>query len=338
VLLAFQDIPGAEITSSEAAVLKGSGLPLRTVTDVLAAAGMLRDDRAPAVETWFIRHTADLPGQMRAELRTWFEVMAYGSRTPPRRLPRTHATIRLQLSFALPALHAWAEAGHQSLREISRADVIAILPTARNPRALMGQGLRSVFRLLKARKVIFTNPTARIPIGYPAPREPLPADVAALRQALDSADPAQAALTALVAFCGLRSGQLRALLLTDLRDGRLHIGGRAVVLAAAVQQRLAAYLGYRTSRWPHTANPHLFVSQRTATRTGPVGNRWIKLKIGIAGATQAIREDRILDEAHATGGDARRLCDLFGLSMTAAERYIATVSRPDLTGKANAGA
>ena len=186
VLLAFQDIPGAVITTSDAAVLKGTGLPIRTVTDVLAQAGMLRDDWAPAIETWFT--------------------------------------------------------------------------------------------------------------------------------------------------CGLRSGQLRTLLLTDIRDGRLHSGDRVIPLAAAVRQRLTAYLSYRNDRWPHTANPHLFLSQRTATRTGPVGNRWIKLKTGITGAIQAIREDRILDEAHATNGDARRLCDLFGLSMTAAERYIATADHPDLIG------
>jgi hypothetical protein len=36
---------------------------------------------------------------------------------------------------------------------------------------------------------------------------------------------------------------------------------------------------------------------------------------------QAIRQDRILDEAIATSGDARRLTDLFGLSITQAARY-----------------
>jgi hypothetical protein len=49
-------------------------------------------------------------------------------------------------------------------------------------------------------------------------------------------------------------------------------------------------------------------------------------------STQALREDRILHEVHATGGDIVRLCDLFGLSIGAAERYTAVVEHPDLTG------
>ena len=46
---------------------------------------------------------------------------------------------------------------------------------------------------------------------------------------------------------------------------------------------------------------------------------------------QAIRQDRILDEAHATAGDVRQVCDLFGLSIAMALRYTTTVARiPDL--------
>jgi len=40
-----------------------------------------------------------------------------------------------------------------------------------------------------------------------------------------------------------------------------------------------------------------------------------------------IRQDRILDEAHATGGDVRALCDLFGLSIAGAYRYTAAVDQ-----------
>jgi hypothetical protein len=44
---------------------------------------------------------------------------------------------------------------------------------------------------------------------------------------------------------------------------------------------------------------------------------------------QTIRQDRILDEAHATRGDIRRLCDLFGFSTAGAYRYAATVDALD---------
>ncbi len=43
-----------------------------------------------------------------------------------------------------------------------------------------------------------------------------------------------------------------------------------------------------------------------------------------------IREDRILDEAHASRGDTRRLSDLFALSIKAATRYTDTVDNPGL--------
>lgn len=41
-----------------------------------------------------------------------------------------------------------------------------------------------------------------------------------------------------------------------------------------------------------------------------------------------MREDRILDEVHATSGDVRRLMDLFGLTAKGAQRYTATLSHP----------
>jgi hypothetical protein len=56
------------------------------------------------------------------------------------------------------------------------------------------------------------------------------------------------------------------------------------------------------------------------------------------GGVQAIREDRILHEAHASGGDIRRICDLFGLSVSAAERHAATLEHPDLITSAASGA
>ena len=40
--------------------------------------------------------------------------------------------------------------------------------------------------------------------------------------------------------------------------------------------------------------------------------------------------DRILDEVRATGGGIRRICDLFGLTVSGASRYTATLEHPDL--------
>lgn len=330
VLLGLQDTPGAPVARSETAVLNRCNLPERAVCEILEEAGMLVDDRTPTIERWFERVVADLPAPMVAELRVWLEVMAYGSATPPRRRPRSETSIRVYLSTAQPAFRFWADHGHGSLREISRSDLTAILPPTGPDRSLMIRSLRSIFSVLKARKLVFVNPANRILLADLPRNAPLPVEPAVIGRALRSPDPARAALSALIAFHGLRSGQLRALQLTDLRDRRLHLQDRIVLLADAVNDRLDAYLHYRQQRWPTTTNPHLFINFRSAIRTSPVGNRWLWLTLDLPGGSQALREDRILNEAQATGGDVRRLCDLFGISVAAATRYTNTVDHPDL--------
>jgi hypothetical protein len=96
-------------------------------------------------------------------------------------------------------------------------------------------------------------------------------------------------------------------------------------LAKPVRDRIAAWLDYRNRRWPGTANPHLFISYKSATRTGPVATGWISNQLGIA--PQTIRQDRILDEAFATRGDMRQVIDLFGLSAAGAQRYTTIATR-----------
>ena len=328
ILLGLQDTPGAPLRSSDIHTLHQLGLPIRPVLDVCDQAGVLEDDRPPLITGWFREQIRGLPGPMATELGVWFRVMTRGSATPPRRRPRAEITTRIHLRWVLPTLRGWAAAGHQSLREVTRADVLAALPPAGNPRSTLGQGLRSVFTILKTEKVIFTNPAAGVPTGPHETRYPLPAKVATIRDALNSPNPACALLTALAAFHGLRTGELRAIKLTDTRDGRLHLGGRIIPLAEPVRTRLAAYLGDRSRRWPRTANPHLFINHATAGSTRPFGSRWLGLLLPVP--VRIIREDRILHEIHATGGDVRRVCDLFGLTVAGAMRYAATLDPPGL--------
>lgn len=319
VLLAIQDTPGAPIPASLVAGLGRISLAAQPVLDILAAAGMLHDDREPPIIAWYGNQVTGLPEPMATEVRTWFDALHVGSTTPPRSHPRSPVTVRLRVRTAAPILQGWAAAGHTSLREITRDDVKAALPPHGTPRALAGQTLRSLFRLLKARKLVFADPAAHIRTGRPETREPLPLDLTALHQALDPRNPARAALAALVAFHALRNEQLRGLHLTNVRDSRLRLPDRAILLAGPVRQRLTAWLDHRARRWPRTANPHLFINAYTAVRTTRVSYLWISQTLGIS--PQAVREDRILHEAIATGGDIRRLYDLFGLSVPAAERY-----------------
>jgi hypothetical protein len=279
---------------------------------------MLNDDRTPPIVRWFGVQIANLPEAMRHELGVWFAVMRAGSSIAPRMRPRAEATIGSQLRFVLPALRQWASA-HTSLREIGRDDVLAVLPPSGRPRSCMLQGLRSIFRVLKARKLVFVNPTARISAPTTERPVPPPVDLAALRAALDSDNPA----TALLAFHAVRIWQLTQIRLADLRDGRLHLDERVVLLAEPVRQRLAAYLDWRQLTWPGSINPYLLVHVRNAGTVAHVTPWWIRHQLSMPG--QRIRQDRILDEAHATGGDVRALCDLFGLSVAGAYRYTAAV-------------
>ncbi|MFV2102140.1 hypothetical protein [Micromonospora sp. LOL_024] len=331
IVIGLRDHRDDPVRASDVTLLSTIRLPVDAVTRVLADAGMLADDRVRALDAWAAAQISRLPDTMAAELTLWFEVMKHGSLTPPRRRPRSETTIQLHLRWALPTLLRWAAAGHYSLREITRDDVVRALPPSGNPRAQVGQGLKSIFRLLKARKMVFTDPTTRIATGRHETRQPLPVDLPALRQALTSNNPAHAAVAALIAFHGLRTSQVQLLRLIDVRDRVLHVDDRAIPLAEPVQQALAAWLDYRRSRWPRTNNAYLFVTTRTANTDAPVSRTWVWQATGPRLSATDIRQDRILDEAQATNGDVRRLADLFGLSIAAGNRYAATVEHPDLT-------
>ena len=335
ILLGLREHPDDLVKATDIVLLTAIDLGVTRVRELLADMGLLDDDRAPTVDRWFADHIADLPAPIRDELAVWFVVMRDGSTTSPRRKPRTETTIAVQLRMAMPVLGAWSTAGITSLREVTRDDLTIALPPAGNARAGAGQALKSIFGVLKARKVVFTNPAARVTTGWYQPHQPLPHDPAVLLQALTDPDPTRALIVALIAFHGLRMAAVRHLQLTDIRDRQLHQPGRTIPLAAPVITRLAAYLDDRAAAWPATLNPHLLVNSRSAWRDTPVGQRWVHLKIGEPLTAQSIREDRILLEAHATGGDTRALTDLFGLSITAATRYTDTVAHDGFTQLAN---
>lgn len=317
------DVP---IPTSDIARLAEHGLPVRAVRAVLADAGLLTDDHA-VTQAWFERQVEGLPTAMTTELREWFDVMHHGSVTTPRRRPRAPSTIKTLLRWAMPALEAFAVAGHESLREISRADVTQVVPASGDPRFTAGRGLRSIFSVLKARSVVFVNPMTRIDVGTHSRPTPLPLAVEDLRDALKDTDPTRAALTALIAFHGLQPAEVRDLRLVDIRDGRLQLARRTLPLAEPVRTSIARYLDHRNQRWPNTINPHLFVNTRSALSTEAVGRCWVNTTLGRT--ARSIRQDRILDEILA-GADIRRICDLFDITVGAAEHYTAILDHPGL--------
>lgn len=329
LIQALQGTPGAPFLASEVAALRRHGVTVQSTLDVLAAADLLIDDRVPAIRRYFATHTAGLPATTTRQLQYWFTVMLDGSDRPPRHIARHPDTIRIHLHAMLPALRTWTAAGHDSLAGIDSQDVTGVLPPPGPGRVLTEVALRSLFDVLKTGKHIFANPMRGLPISKINQTIPLTMDTDAIRAALNSPDPAAALAVAFVAFHALTQPQLRHMMLTDIHDGRLHIDGRTIPLAGPVQVRLAAYLDHRSKTYPGSINPHLLINRRNAPRLTPVGHQFPWTGLGLR--PQMLREDRILQEIHATGGDVRRLCDLFGLSVDTALRYASTLEHPHLT-------
>ncbi|MFI6802723.1 hypothetical protein [Streptosporangium canum] len=63
----------------------------------------------------------------------------------------------------------------------------------------------------------------------------------------------------------------------------------------------------------NTANPHMFINHATATGVAQTTCKWVNKALRFR--AQELREDRILDEARASAGDVRRVCDMFGLTV-----------------------
>lgn len=318
ILLGQQETIGAPIRCSDIDAIAKLKVSTVALSDALDAAGMLDDDRPPSIVGWFATKTNGLPETIAAELGVWFDVMRHGSTTPPRSKPRSDLTIGQQLRSAMPAVETWATT-HTSLREVTRDDIYTALPASGWQRTHMLQGLRSIFRTLKGRKVVFTNPTTHI--RQPHTNHPIPAPVglATIRNLLDSPNTARALTAALLCYHAIRVKDLRHIGLTDIYDRRLHLGDQTIVLADAVLERLDTYLFHRHYTWPNTANEHLFINIRSAHHTRPVDSSWHTRLLGTP--AQQIRQDRILDEAFATGGDLRQISDLFGLSVAQANIY-----------------
>ncbi|WP_461410971.1 hypothetical protein [Georgenia sp.] len=323
--------PGANLRFRASDILAmrsyDDGSNIRSTIEILEDSGQLIDDRVPSFDKLFERKTRALPESMRSQLELWRDIMVNGSKTSPRRHPRDTMTVKGQMYGILPAITRWVEEGRTSLVGISSGDILAVLPDDPSPRHSMMLGFRTLFTILRGRKQIFADPTTAIPLR-PAKRNlPLPMEPTAIRDALTNPDPAIALAVSLVAFHALTTAQVQHIQLTDIIDGRLRMpDGRFIPLARPVLVRLAAWLDRRAARWPETKNPYLLVTVQTAPRLSPPGRNFPWKKAGVT--AQALRTDRILYEVEQTGGDVRRICDLFGVNIDTAMRY-STTHRPD---------
>ncbi|MFD3622334.1 hypothetical protein ACFWWT_45725 [Streptomyces sp. NPDC058676] len=206
-------------------------------------------------------------------------------------------------------------------------------------RRQLATSLRSLFRALKRERLIFRDLARHLAVGdlTGIPR-PVPSDL--LPGLLDHAATPLARLTiALAAVHAVPASEIRTACTADLNLARGTLELRrgllrhTLYLEELTHQLAADWLTYRHQRWPASVNPHLLVSQKTALDPDhPAVHRSTMQLILPKGLTlDRLRQDRILDEAFATG-DPLKLMRLFGITEGTAMRYI-TAARPERTAK-----
>ncbi|MGW0949881.1 hypothetical protein ACWD4O_46185 [Streptomyces sp. NPDC002623] len=308
-------------------------LAAKRVCQFLKGRGLLIED--PGLyqdrdQRWINQVLAALPPVISSELRIWVSVLRGEGRREHEAI--SYWAIRHYLFALRPVLDQWIAEGVTRLREITATQVrqsVSAVPGSRGRNLLIA--LRSLFRALKQERLVFRDPTRGLVLAEVENLpQPIPTD--RLKGLLEHARGAFGRLVlALAAVHALPPQEITRLLVADLdlARGRLDVGGgprRHTLHLEDLTYRLAAeWLTERHRRWPHSANPHLLVSQQTAldTHHPTVGVKTLKgacpsLELSL----WQLREDRSLDEARLTA-DPLHLIRLFGISTGAAMRYIA---------------
>ncbi len=299
-------------------------MPARRVMDVLKELGLLRDDRPDPLTLWVDRKIIALPGGIRSDVVVWVAHMRDGG---PRSRPRADQTLINKVGMALPFL-TWVtdRRGYTTLRQVTREDCKEWLDSFDGDRPRATIALRGLFRTLKARKLVFSDPTRYIRVGkmlhsVPTPLAPHQLVEVAQRAA---AEPALRLVLALASVHALSALEIRTVLLEqiDLPNDRVTLRGVDRPLDAYTRSAVADYLRLRQQTWPRTRNPHLIVTKHTAHEGGAATHNWMSAWLRELGLTiTQLRMDRILEEAIATCGDALHLANMFNLSSTTATRY-----------------
>jgi site-specific recombinase XerD len=293
------------------------------LAEVLADVGLLDDDSTSAIRSWIDRVTSELTPGFAESVRQWLRVLIDGDR---RARPRSSSTVYVYFGGARPFLEHWATK-YDHLREVTRADVAdALTPLFGWKRRNATAALRSLFRFAKKSGLTFANPTTAL--------KALPVDFTLLPMTDDeiraveqmAAAPAERVIIALAAENAARTGAIRRLALddVDLVNRRITLAGRNQRLGELSHRALLSWLDQRRTTWPHTNNPHVLVSEKTVHGTAPVTERFVVLRISLAGCSvDRIRADRILHEALTAGPDPLHLSLVFNISHNTAVRYAA---------------
>ncbi|TDC89594.1 integrase [Actinomadura sp. 7K507] len=289
---------------------------------VLEDIGLLLDDRVDSLEATWNRRLEGVAPAIRADVNDWLRRLRDGG---PRARPRSQRTIRHYIFHTEPILKQWSQ-DHDHLREMTAEEIRRTLDglPAGYRRSFAHTALRSLFSFLHKNKRIFRNPTTGYKVRvadtkvFPLSQDDYRAAVAAAKT------PAHRLALAFAAVHAIRPHDMRHMLMehVDLSQRRLTVAGRIRPLDGIAYQALLEWLDYRRTRWPNTANPHLFVSMNTALDVRPVCPDYFgKPFRGLPAPLGRLRIDRHLEEALASGADPLHLALVFGLGDRAAVRY-----------------
>ncbi|MGW0821920.1 hypothetical protein [Streptomyces sp. NPDC002845] len=316
-------------------------LAAKPVCQFLRARGLLVDDPELHQDSdlaWIETALQALPQRVADEVRAWADVLR--GQGPRENEPRSWYGIRRYLTTLQPTLTAWTAAGMTTLRENTPDHLQdALEHLAGTTRRQLATSLRSLFRALKRKRLIFHDPARHLAVGEltSTPR-PVPSDL--LAGLLDHTATPFARLTiALAAIHAVPTTEIRTARTADLNLARGTLELRrgllrhTLYLEELTHRLTADWLTYRHQRWPASANPHLLVSQKTALDPDhPAVHRNTLQQVLPKGLTlDRLRQDRILDEAFATG-DPLKLMRLFGITEQTAMRYVGT-AYPERTAK-----
>jgi hypothetical protein len=247
--------PGEPVRASTVRQLTARNMPFLHITDVLAEAGVLDDDRPDTLAVWLDEQLAGLPAQIRAELETWLGLLRHGG---PGRRPRSRTTIVRDV-HSIRTFLADAGARYSTLRQVTRDDITTWLagrPGRSRPQD--ASTLRSLFATLKTERLIFASPArgVRVARRNPSVPAPLPANLIAETAAAAKDDPALRVAVALAGVHALLPGQIRHLRLdqVDLSSRRLDPGGLDRPLDEFTATTIRGYLDFRNQRWPTTTS------------------------------------------------------------------------------------
>ncbi|MEU6584369.1 integrase [Nocardia sp. NPDC046763] len=298
----LQDRPAGEpVPLSEVRTRPHRHVSRPRLTEVLADLGLLQDDSATAIRSWIDHITRDLAPGFAGPARHWLTVLLDGDNRAQARSP---GSLYVYFSCARPFLEQWA-IRHDHLREVTRSDITAALePLRGSQRSNAIKALRSLFRFANKRGLVFANPTTGLKVRD-TESDLLPMTFDEIRAVEELVtDPAWRVIVALAAENAARTGAIRHLALddVDLANRRITLAGRRQRLGDIGHRAIRRWLDHRHATWPHTPNPHLLISPKTALGTTPISQIFVNLRMQQVGCTvQRIRQDRILHEALTAG-------------------------------------